>query len=210
MLRTTGSDTLLLGIFMTTVVFPEVTVVVAIGSQDEEEDLDSLSLILTSTSASEEAPTPSSLGMGSRSVPGIGWMYLTWFSQYSLFPNLNPQTWQWWNSLRSWFVRCQRRFFLSPKVRWHLEHLKGRSLLCTTLMCRSKSPRRVNRASQRSHAWGRSWAWVFKWAFREPGFMIRWQDRHSILAPSPSPTTMVLTWILPSPSSSISSKSSAF
>lgn len=119
-------------------------------------------------------------------------------------------TWQWWKSLRSWLLRCQRRFFLSPKVRWHLLHLKGRSLLWTTFMWRSKSPRLVKRASHKSHAWGRSWACVFRWAFSEPGFMIRWQERHSILAPSPSPTTMVRTWIRPSPSSSYSSKSSAF
>ena len=119
-------------------------------------------------------------------------------------------TWQWWKSLRSWLLKCQRKFFLSPKVRWHLLHLNGRSLLWTTLMWRSKSPRRVKRASHKSHAWGRSWAWVFKWAFKEPGFIIRWQDKHSILAPSPSPTTIVRTWIRPSPSSSYSSKSSAF
>lgn len=119
-------------------------------------------------------------------------------------------TWQWWKSLRSWLLRCQRRFFLSPNVRWHLLHLKGRSLLWTTLMWRSRSPRRVNRASQRSQACGRSWAWVFKWAFSEFGFMIRWHDRHSIRAPSPSPTTIVRTWMRPSPSSSNSSKSSAF
>ena len=119
-------------------------------------------------------------------------------------------TWQWWKSLRSWLLKCQRKFFLSPKVRWHLLHLKGRSLLWTTLMCRSRSPRRVKRASHKSQACGRSWAWVFKLAFSEPGFIMRWQDRHSILAPSPSPTTMVRTWIRPSPSSSNSSKSSAF
>lgn len=77
-------------------------------------------------------------------------------------------------------------------------------------MWRSKSPRRVNRASHKSQACGRSWACVFKCAFNEPGFIMRWQDRHSILAPSPSPTTMVRTWMRPSPSSSNSSKSSAF
>lgn len=119
-------------------------------------------------------------------------------------------TWQWWKSLRSWLLRCQRKFFLSPKVRWHLLHLKGLSLLWTTFIWRSKSPRRVNRASHKSQACGRSWACVFKCAFSEPGFMIRWHDRHSILAPSPSPTTMVRTWIRPSPSSSNSSRSSAF
>ena len=122
----------------------------------------------------------------------------------------NKVTWQWWKSLRSWLLRCQRRFFLSPKVLWHLLHLKGRSLLWTTLMWRSRSPRRVKRASHRSQAWGRSWACVFKWALSELGFIIRWHDRHSMRAPSPSPTTMVRTWIRPSPSSSNSSKSSAF